>query len=411
MAILAVATASALTAALVTVSLDLDRSLNRELQAFGANFIVVPRSPDLKLEVLGTDDSKRSKYLHASEFYKLKTIFWRYNIVGIVPYLFGEVRVSAEDGEARPLTAVGTWFEKELIGPGQEKPFRTGLKLSHSRWTIRGRWANDSRWEAMIGIKAAQALGTREGDLITVTTEGESDSARFTVAGVIETGSEADGRLFMPLERLQELLGLPDAVSEVRVSALVTPPDPFAERARADPDSLTPEEYERWYCTAYPSSIAKQIEEVLTGAQAKPVWRLIQANAAMKRRLQLMAWTVSAAALAIAAFGVAATMGTMILERRREIALMIALGAEARQLKVLFISEALVIGGAGGLLGYLGGSGIAWHIGRSVFGLALVPGPLAFAAPILVGLGVVLAGIWLPLARARAIDPAILLGG
>jgi putative ABC transport system permease protein len=413
-AVLAVAAASALAAALITVSLDLDRSLSKELQAFGANFIVVPQIQDLKLEILGRDYGRRSRYLRASELYRLKTIFWRHNIIGIVPYLFGEVRVLTGDqgeGGGRPLTVVGTWFERELIGPGQERPFRAGLKLSHGRWTVRGRWAKDSEWEAMVGIRAAQELGVQEGDVITVRVEGGADSARFTVVGVIEAGNEADGRLFLPLERLQDLLGLPDAVSEVRVSALVTPPDSFAERARANPDSLTPEEYERWYCTAYPSSIAKQIEEVLTGAQAKPVWRLIEANAAMKRRLQWMAWAVSALALAIAAFGVTATMGTMIIERRREIALMIALGAEERQLKVLFISEALVIGGAGGLLGYLGGSGIAWYIGKSVFGLALAPSPLAFTATLLLGLGVVLAGIWVPLVQARAIEPAALLGG
>ncbi len=59
-----------------------------------------------------------------------------------------------------------------------------------------------------------------------------------------------------------------------------------ARKASKNPTALTQDEWETWYCTAYPSSIAYQIEEVIPGAVAKQVRQVaaLQGNVLKRRR-------------------------------------------------------------------------------------------------------------------------------
>jgi ABC-type lipoprotein export system ATPase subunit/ABC-type antimicrobial peptide transport system permease subunit len=132
--------------------------------------------------------------------------------------------------------------------------------------------------------------------------------------------------------------------------------------------------------------------------------------------LQALLGSVGGLALLVAALGVANTMMMAIYERTREIGVLKALGASAREIRWLFTVEAALIGFLGGafglLFGILLGRLVDWiaHrylINEGVTGvgqLSVVPlwlglGALAFAA--LIG---VLAGLY-PAARAAKLDP------
>jgi putative ABC transport system permease protein len=67
-------------------------------------------------------------------------------------------------------------------------------------------------------------------------------------------------------------------------------------------------------------------------------------------------------ALAVASLGIINTLVMAILERRREIGVLKALGAEDRDVRQLFFAEAGVMGLAGGLFGVL----LGWAIGRAI---------------------------------------------
>src|SRR5207237_5092404 len=62
--------------------------------------------------------------------------------------------------------------------------------------------------------------------------------------------------------------------------------------------------------------------------------------------------------LLVASFGIANTMIMAILERTREIGIMKAIGAEDREIKLIFFVEAGLIGLAGGVIGTI----LAWGI-------------------------------------------------
>ena len=78
--------------------------------------------------------------------------------------------------------------------------------------------------------------------------------------------------------------------------------------------------------------------------------------------LDLFLGVFGSLALAVAALGIVNTLVMAILERRREIGIMKAVGASDRDVKVLFLAEAAVLGLLGGLLGV----GLGWFMGRLI---------------------------------------------
>ena len=121
------------------------------------------------------------------------------------------------------------------------------------------------------------------------------------------------------------------------------------------------------------------------------------------RRLMLLVTLAALAAGALSAYG---TLTDLALERKREIALLKAVGAPRRRIIGRFLAESAAIGLVGGLLGWLIGAAFALFIGREVFHatLTLQPGvpPVVVALAMLTAL-VAAAG---PIRLALAVEPA-----
>ncbi len=126
------------------------------------------------------------------------------------------------------------------------------------------------------------------------------------------------------------------------------------------------------------------------------------------RRLMALVTVAALVAAGLCAFG---TLTDLALERRRDIALMKALGAGARDIVRQLVAESLAIGLAGGIAGWLLGVGFAEIIGRRVF---FAPVAIGWdVPPIVVGLSLLvaaLAGLG-PVRLALAVEPATALRG
>jgi putative ABC transport system permease protein len=230
----------------------------------------------------------------------------------------------------------------------------------------------------------------------------------YRVSGIVSTGSFEENQIFVDLAEAQELLGLPGKVEKVQVSALTKPPDELARRAQLmdDPkEGLSPEDYDRWYCSPYIDSITYQIDEAFPGGQAKPVRQVAEAEGAFLGKLKLLFALIAGVAAVTSAMGVTATMSATVMERRGEIGLMKALGAENFHIAGQFLLEAAFTGLIGGAAGYGLGVGLAALIGREVFDSSS-----AFSLPvlpfaILTSLAIALLGSALPARRATHLQP------
>ncbi len=120
--------------------------------------------------------------------------------------------------------------------------------------------------------------------------------------------------------------------------------------------------------------------------------------------------------LLVASFGIANTMIMSILERTREIGIMKAIGAEDREIKLIFFVEAAVIGLTGGVIGTLVAWGVDGIANRLAYRFILKPQGASyvdfFSLPPYLSLGAILFAVVIsilaalyPAARAARIDP------
>jgi len=111
------------------------------------------------------------------------------------------------------------------------------------------------------------------------------------------------------------------------------------------------------------------------------------------------------------AVSVLATLSASVFERRRDFALMKALGGTQIQMNGLFLAETSILALGGVLLGWLGGSLAAWAISEANFGTAALP-RITVLPLVLVLNGIVAAvAALLPLRSLRNLEPAALLKG
>jgi putative ABC transport system permease protein len=192
------------------------------------------------------------------------------------------------------------------------------------------------------------------------------------------------------------------------VSALTVPMDDFG---RKDPASMSKDEYEKWYCTAYVTSVAKNVEEVMAGSRAKPIWQIASAEGALLNKLNSVMLLLTVLALGASATAVSTSLMASMAERSPEIALMKAVGADRFQISAIFVGETLIISVAGGVVGYLLGDQLAEVISRTVFNSTSASPLWLFPTAIISALAVAIAGSIAPLRRALLIEPVRVLKG
>ncbi|OZG62864.1 ABC transporter permease [Bifidobacterium lemurum] len=365
--------------AMLGVVFDVGDKLNAELSTYGSNITVQPKSDavisDLYSTESGQSEADPTSFLNESDAVKIKTIFWAFNITNFAPQL----NIHATIGETS-VPVVGTWFNKSLQLETGETTV-AGVEGMRSWWTVEGEWPEDDTAQAMMGKELAEQLGVGVGDAITLTKQtasGDTRTQELEIVGVYDSGDEENGSLYMASSVAQVLADLPDKVDKIEVKALTTPENDLARRAAKNPAALSQEDWETWYCTAYASSIAYQIEEVIPGAVAKQVRQVASLQGDVLTKTRAVMIVMTALSLLAAAIAVANLMAASIGERSAELALLKAIGATDGAVIRLMLMETAVISLAGALVGAGLGSAVAQLIGQVVFGSGITMRPMVF---------------------------------
>lgn len=389
--LLSIAMGAAVATAFLGISGEISHKMALELRSYGANILVEPVAPD------GTGD------LREADLQKIKTIFWKYNILGFAPYLFGKVEFSLGTVHERGIVT-GTWFNKELTVEGEDSSLQ-GVKNIAPWWSVEGNWPAGPD-EAIAGAAMARRLGLRPGSVVDA--RHRDRIQHFRVVGIVTTGGYEEEQLFAPLASVQSLLEKEGKLSRVLVSALTVPMDDFG---RKDPAAMTKLEYEKWYCTAYVTSVAKNIEEVMDGGRARPIWQIASAEGSLLKKLTMIMLLLTLLALTASAIAVSTSLMASMAERSREIALMKTVGADRRQIVAIFLGETLIISVIGGIIGYLAGDRMAELISRAVFDSTLKSPLWLFPTSLLAAVTVAITGSLAPLRQALVIEPVRILKG
>ena len=401
--------------ATLTVALEVGDRMAREFRSLGANLLVTPQSDTLPLEIGGVDyrPVDEGAYLSEADLGKLKTIFWRHNILGFTPFLDVPARFVSDSAPRTfaKVTLVGTWYDHAVPVPDGSS-FETGLKSTHPSWQVQGRWFHDGAYECVIGARLAAKYPER----LAVGKSVDLSSTDFiaglpwacVVTGIASTGEAEDDAILVPLLFAQEYSGHQGQFRQLFVSALTKPADALANR---DPATLKGAEFDRWFCSPYISSISYQIRQVIPGVDVRAIRRVAETEGRVLSRVSTLLWIVTLAALIAAGLAVAATSAAAVIERRIEIGVMKAIGATNTSISALFLTEHLMLALIGGAIGFVLGAALARFLGASVFGTPA--SPRFILLPIVLGLAalVALIGGLIPLRRAARFDPAPILRG
>ncbi len=403
LSLMAVTLGIAVATAVATIAIDVGDKVNHELRSVGANIIVTPAADGFPISIGGVDfrPAGAGAYLEESSLPAMKRIFWRNSIVAFAPFVYLPVQA-----QNRHFVLIGTWFEKTLsISPTES--FRTGIRQLHPTWKVEGNWpAADDADGCVVGSQLAQALGLKIGQKLPIQTK--TGFREFKIRGILESGGIEDQEALAPLESVQEMAGLRGKVRRVEVSAVTKPEDALA---RIPPARMTPDQFERWSCSNYASTVAYQIQQAIPGSSARPVYRVSETEGKILNRVGLLISLLAAAALITAGLAVSSMMLANVLERRSEIGLFRALGAADARVATIFLTEASLVGLAGGALGYLLGSMLAEKLARAIFGSPIGIHWVLLPAALALALAVTLIGSALPLRRGFKMSTAMALRG
>ncbi len=255
--------------------------------------------------------------------------------------------------------------------------FASLRKLDSSWWQV-SEWPSGGN-DALLGARAAEFVGNEKE--VTLTFAGKART--FRGVGRVRTGGDEDSRVYVPMAAFREWTGVAPMVLEVQVPG-------GAARVEA--------------------AMAK-LREGLPGATVTPVRQLVEGESQIVERTHaLMFGAVVLIALTVAV-SVLATLSASVLERRRDFALMKALGGSEGQMMGLFLLETLLLAAGGVVLGYVLGSGAAWGISEMNFGTSAWPRmgvvPMVLALNLLIACAAALG----PVRALRGLQPAGILKG
>jgi putative ABC transport system permease protein len=362
----AVLLAGTLIAALATISQGMKSQVSSELQAYGANIVLVPWAVSLPAGTgqLAFGEISEEAFIAEQDLDSLGAGKLD-EVLDYAPYLY----------------TVATYQDKTVVVTGT---LFDNLKPFASSWRIEGEWASAGRPRgAVIGRKVAQNLAIQPGDSLSL--DFGSQSRSFEVSGIVDVGGSEDNQIFVDLETVQSLSGRLGQVDLVQL------------RASAENRPL--------------ADVAADIESNLAGVEAKVVGQIAGAQQSVLSKIQLLLALIALLVLVSSAVAVFSTLSTSVFERIKEIGLMKALGASNRRIAMVFLAEAWFIGLTGGLLGNVLGIGMAEIIAKTVFDAFVSPQILAILITLGVSLFVATVAALGPVRNALSVTPITTLRG
>lgn len=312
------AMASSLATALGIVSSSMGKRVAEEVRKYGANLVIIPESARLDVGSGGLNFGVVSEPTYLQQRQVENTL--------------AQSGLKAE--RSFHLRGALHWKDADIMVEGVNF---SDIRRLFPWWQLKGSWP--AAGETVVGNDLATRLGLKLGD--TMELAGNNQMVRLRVSGIVSSGGEEDGLLFLALPELQQALGLDGQLSLVRL--MVT----------AGGDSLKK------------SSSALQL--LLPTAKVSEVRQTARTSEGLLAKVKLLMLMVTAVVLVSAGSSVAGTMSTTVLERGKEIGLMKAMGGTRWEVMLIFCGEAAMLGVLGGVAGYLFGSVIAQFITKTVF--------------------------------------------
>lgn len=408
MAVIASLVGAATLFCLASVCVAVPQQMNEEMRAYGANLIVTPASATSKSQGIDTATVRNVTALIGAG-HSVKSAAYRYESVRInsAPYTIAGVDVKAVRALNRHWNVTGDWPGSGNVMVGRDVADALGVKVG-SRVTIGYRAADasasasssasaksdsdESTETAESSAQGTQSTQTTQGEQTTQATENgrvssdimDNNGTEFRISGIVGTGGNEDSIIYATTADVSKLAGHERGADVVEYSV------------NAMGDELN----------AIVNRINKNTNTVV---KAQTVTKITSSDTRIIAMLQTLFWIVSLVVLVLTLVGVGTTISSIVSQRRNEIGLRKALGADSRAIGVEFYVESGIYGLIGGLLGTAIGYVLARVLCSTVFGRALGLNWLLCVGSLLLSVAIAVIASIPPVRRATRIDPAIVL--
>jgi putative ABC transport system permease protein len=353
--LLALGAGAAITSALLNLQIDAKRRLTTEFRALGANVIVAPRGPGAKSDgaTLDQDFLKQMPAENAGKAVPAVAFL----------YVIGEV-AKAGVIHHEPAVIAGTAGEEPTkVRPGKRTEYSAELEKSANACEV--------------GAKAAQQFQVHAGDSLNLRNQGREASCK--VFAVIATGGAEDTQIFTKLATAQSLADLAGRISLIQLSVTGTP------------DSI--------------ASFIVALGQRLPDVDVHGIKQLAAAEGKLYNRISGLLSATVILVLLLTSLCVMAGMSNVAIERKNDVGLMKAIGGSVRRVVELFLTEAILMGIMGGVVGSaIGIIGSIW-LGKAVFGVAAQPRWIVYPVSVAITVVVSIASAF-PLRRLAGVRPA-----
>ena len=159
------------------------------------------------------------------------------------------------------------------------------------------------------------------------------------------------------------------------------------------------------------SAVIQRLGQALPGADVHPVRQVTEGEANVLGKMRSTLLVAAILIILTAAVCVLSTLTGWVSDRRRDFALMKALGASGRMLQGFFAAEAAALGAIGATLGFAIGVGVAIWIGHANFHAPVTPRLSVLPVVLVGGIAIALVAAILPISLLRRVQPATILRG
>jgi putative ABC transport system permease protein len=282
--------------------------INHKLEKYGANILVVPKTENLALSYGGLSlggVSFEMEEIRQTELERVRKIKNSQNIAALGPLVLGVANVRTQK-----VLMAGVDFK----AAGILKPW----------WKVQGALPDENG--IILGAEAARVLNLEVGNKLTIS------GKDLMVSGILHpTGSQDDQLIFSRLGTAQSIFGKQGQVSMVEVAAL---------------------------CKDCPiDAMVKQISEVLPGAKVMAIQQVVKSRMETLAQFKKFSYGISGVILLIGSLVVLVTMMGSVRERTDEIGIFRAIGFRKRHIMKIVFTEAVIVSGLAGIIGYLLGFG------------------------------------------------------
>jgi putative ABC transport system permease protein len=277
-----------------------------------------------------------------------------------VPFAY----VVARTANGQSVVVVGTDFERVQ-------------KLN--RWWSVGTWPSGAD-QALVGMRAMPVVSP-DGRAFDLSFQGRT--IHLNPAGTLQTGAAEDSRVYLPMAEFLAWSGVQATTIEIAANG-------------------TAEEVNR---------VVSRLSEALPVADVRPVRQIVEGEARVLGKTRATVYAAAILIILTAALCVLATLTGWVFDRRKDFAIMKALGASESLISGFFAAEAASLGAVGAAFGFIIGIGIAAWIGRANFNAPVVPRFSVFPVVLAGSIAVALLSAIVPMSLLRRVQPAIILKG